>query len=208
MKFVVISDTHGQHNNLKLPIGDVLIHAGDISKHGKEKEIIDFLNWFSQCDFKYKIFIAGNHDFFFEEANDYDIKRIIPGNVIYLCNSGITIENIKIWGSPITPWFYDWAFNSHRGEAISKHWQLIPSDTDILITHGPIFGKLDKTKHGENVGCQDLSRTIQEVNPKIHVCGHIHEGYGGVSTSMTKFFNASVLDENYKLKNAPLTFDI
>lgn len=208
MKFVIISDTHGQHKNLRLPKGDVLIHAGDVSMHGEEKEIIDFLSWFSECDFKFKIFISGNHDFFFERTPKNIVEKIIPENIIYLCDSGVEIEKIKIWGSPITPWFFNLAFNSYRGESISKHWQLIPSDTDILITHGPVFCKLDKTTNGQNVGCQDLSRIIGEINPRIHVCGHIHEAYGQVNTPQTKFFNASVLDKNYRLKNVPLTFDL
>ncbi len=208
MKFVIISDTHGQHKNLTLPKGDVLIHAGDVSIRGEEKECIDFLNWFSECDFKYKIFIAGNHDFFFEKTPENILEKLIPENVIYLCDSGVEIENIKIWGSPITPNFFNLAFNSGRGESIAKHWELIPSDTDILITHGPVFGKLDKTKRGENVGCEDLLNTIDKIKPKVHICGHIHEAYGQINTSTTNFINASVLDEKYKLKNAPITFEM
>ena len=208
MKFVIISDTHGQHKKLILPKGDVLIHAGDVSIRGEEKESIDFLSWFSNCDFKYKIFIAGNHDFFFEKTPKNILEKLIPENVIYLCNSGVEIENIKIWGSPLTPNFFNLAFNSDRGESISKHWELIPSDTDILITHGPVLGKLDKTKRGENVGCENLLNTIDKINPKVHICGHIHEAYGQINTSTTNFINASVLDEKYKLKNSPITFDM
>lgn len=208
MKFVIISDTHGQHKNLTLPKGDVIIHAGDISQRGKESEILDFLNWFKDLDFKYKIFIAGNHDFFFEETSVKDIQKIIPENIIYLCDSGVEVEHIKIWGSPITPNFFDLAFNSDRGEPISKHWELIPSDTDILITHGPAFGKLDKTTRGENVGCEDLLHTIDKIKPKVHICGHIHEGYGQTTSSKTKFINASVLDEKYGLTNPPITFEL
>ncbi|WP_329806314.1 metallophosphatase domain-containing protein [Flavobacterium facile] len=208
MKFVIISDTHGQHKNLTLPKGDVIIHAGDISQRGKESEILDFLNWFKDLDFKYKIFIAGNHDFFFEETSDKDIQKIIPENIIYLCDSGVEVEYFKIWGSPITPWFYDWAFNRPRGAQIAHHWQLIPLDTDILITHGPAFGILDKTTRGENVGCEDLLHTIESIQPKVHICGHIHEGYGQTTSSKTKFINASVLDKKYGLTNPPITFEL
>ncbi len=87
MKFIIISDTHGQHKNLTLPKGDVIIHAGDISQRGKESEIIDFLNWFKDLDFKYKLFIAGNHDFFFERTPKNILEKLIPENVIYLCDS-------------------------------------------------------------------------------------------------------------------------
>ncbi len=208
MKFVAISDSHGQHRNLKLPKGDVIIHAGDISRRGKEDEIKDFLDWFSQLDYEHKIFIAGNHDFFFERNSEKHITTIVPPNVIYLCDSGTTINGIKIWGSPVTPWFYDWAFNRHRGELINRHWELIPSDTDILITHGPAFGLLDHTTRGQNVGCEDLLNKVNEVRPKVHICGHIHEAYGELDSSGVKFINASVTDEKYLLKNEPIIFEL
>ena len=208
MKFVAISDTHGQHWDLKLPDGDVIIHAGDISKRGEEREVIDFLQWYQGLNFKYKIFIAGNHDFLFEQAAEEYIKKIIPDNVVYLNDSGIKIGHVKIWGSPITPWFFNWAFNRHRGDAIARHWDLMPPDTNLLITHGPVFGKLDKIIDGKTVGCEDLLEKVIQIKPKVHVCGHIHEGYGQVSDSTTNFINASVLDVNYKLKNAPIVFNI
>ena len=208
MKFVAIADSHGQHNKLTLPKGDVIIHAGDISRLGKENEVLDFLNWFKNLDFKHQIFIAGNHDFFFERNTDEYIQKIIPENVIYLCDNGVTIENIKIWGSPITPWFFNWAFNRYPGKEITNHWQLIPPDTDLLITHGPVFSKLDITKNGQNVGCKELLNTVEQIKPKVHICGHIHEGYGQICTPTTNFINASLLDENYILKNPPIIFDL
>jgi Icc-related predicted phosphoesterase len=208
MKFVTISDTHGQHRKLELPKGDVIIHAGDISRRGKEDEIRDFLEWFSQLDFEYKIFIAGNHDFFFESNSDKYTLNIVPPDVTYLCDSGTTINGIKIWGSPITPWFHDWAFNRHRGESIKRHWDMIPSNTDVLVTHGPAFGMLDHTIRGQNVGCEDLLNKVNEVGPKVHICGHIHEAYGELDSSGVKFINASVIDEKYLLKNEPIIFEL
>lgn len=208
MKFITIADTHSQHKKLDLPTGDVIIHAGDISSRGNENEVIDFLNWFTNIDFKHKIFIAGNHDFYFERTPQEEIKKIIPDNIIYLNDSGTTIDNIKIWGSPVSPWFFDWAFNRQRGEEIKKHWDLIPSDTKILITHGPVFGKLDLTLDGQRVGCKDLLEKVQEINPTFHICGHIHEAYGQITDSKTNFINASVLNENYILKNSPIIFDL
>jgi Icc-related predicted phosphoesterase len=208
MKFIAISDTHGFHHKLSLPAGDVLVHAGDVCNRGTEKEALDFITWFSNQNYKYKIFIAGNHDFYFEKTPFDIIEKVIPKNVIYLCDSGVQIEGINIWGSPVSPWFYNWAFNRFRGADILMHWNKIPNQTDLLITHGPVFGKLDKTKGGEKVGCVDLLNTVQKINPKIHLCGHIHEAYGEINLSNTKFINASVLDENYILKNNPVVFDL
>lgn len=197
MKLTLISDTHNKHKQLQLSGGDILIHAGDVSGRGYQKEIENFLEWFSQQNYKHKILISGNHDFFFEKASTEQIKSIIPENVIYLNDSGCEVEGLKIWGSPVQPWFYDWAFNRRRGEEIKKHWDLIPAGTDILITHGPPYGILDETKHGEKVGCEELLKAIERINPKLNVFGHIHEDRGQLKTESTHFFNASVLNESY-----------
>lgn len=201
-KIVMISDTHGQHHDVILPKGDILIHAGDVSRSGKKTQIQDFLQWFSKQDFQYKIFIAGNHDFFFEQNTEDEIVQIIPENVIYLNDSGVELEGLNIWGSPIQPWFFDWAFNRQRGAEIKKHWDLIPNDTNILITHGPVYGILDKTTTQLNVGCEDLLTKIKTLSElKLHVSGHIHEGYGIIQESNITFINASILDVNYRLVN-------
>lgn len=206
MKFVAIADTHCRHRSLKLPPGDVLIHAGDISYRGKKSEVEDFLNWFSQQNFTYKIFIAGNHDFFFETEKNID--NIIPKEIIYLNDSGIVLNGISIWGSPVTPWFYNWAFNRHRGTDIKKHWDLIPEKTDILVTHGPVYGILDQVINEQHAGCKDLLLKVKEINPKVHVCGHIHESYGNVKRSGIRYINACVLNEKYELVNRPVVFEI
>jgi len=208
MKIVCISDTHGLHDTLELPKGDMIIHAGDVSTRGKEDEVIDFLHWYSALDFTYKIFIAGNHDFFFENESLEEINAIIPKNIIYLNDSGIEINGLKIWGSPIQPWFYDWAFNRQRGSQIKKHWDLIPEDVDILITHGPAYGILDLTVRNEPAGCEDLLTKIRAVKPKFHISGHIHEGYGSIKLFGINFINASVLNANYHLTNAPIVIEI
>ena len=208
MKFLVISDTHGKHNELSLPKADVIIHAGDICSRGYEQEVMDFLKWFDRLDYKYKIFIAGNHDFLFERESDEVLQKLIPPGIIYLNDSAIEIEGIKIWGSPITPWFFNWAFNRNRGEAISRHWEIIPDDIRILVTHGPPFSILDKTLKKEHVGCEDLLQKILEIKPGFHLFGHIHEAYGIFKNNDTTFINASVLDANYNLRNEPVVFEI
>lgn len=205
---VAIADTHGLHHQLTLPEGDLIIHAGDVSRRGEVHEIKDFLNWFQDLDYRYKIFIAGNHDFFFERSSKAEIDALIPAGVIYLCDSGITVEGIRIWGSPVTPTFFNWAFNRDRGADISRHWDLIPHDTQLLITHGPVFGILDKTVRGEHVGCEDLLKKVQEIKPTYYIGGHIHESYGKAEANGTAYLNASVLDHKYRLKHQPLVFDL
>lgn len=193
---------------LKLPKGDVILHAGDITYKGKKDEVADFLSWFSSLDYKYKIFVGGNHDFFLEKGSPAEVAAMIPDNVIYLCNNGVTIEGVRIWGSPITPWFFNWAFNEKRGAPIARFWNMIPPETDIVITHGPVYGILDTVINGRNVGCLDLYNKLLEIRPKAHICGHIHEGYGWVKRFGIRFINASLQNEMYELINLPVVFDL
>jgi Icc-related predicted phosphoesterase len=208
MLITTLSDTHMKHRKISLPKGDTIIHAGDITVNGREGEVISFLRWFAQLDYTYKIFIAGNHDFFFEEETEKYFSKIIPENIIYLNDSGATIEGLHIWGSPITPWMYDWAFNRERGKAIAKHWKLIPADTDILITHGPAYGVLDKNRMGYHTGCEQLIKTIKKIKPKVHICGHIHEAYGQTVIDGTRFINACVLNENDEVAHEAISFTV
>lgn len=208
MKFVAISDTHCRHRNIKLPKGDVIVHAGDISYRGDQREIYDFLNWFGNLPFKHKIFIAGNHDFFFEKEKETAIRSLIPAGVNYLKDEEVIVNGIKIWGSPFTPQLYRWAFNKKRGDSLARHWNTIPSDTDILLTHGPVYGVLDLIVNENHAGDKDLLRRVLEIKPKVHICGHIHESYGMVKRNGIKFINACLLNEAYELVHPPLTFEL
>lgn len=220
MKIVLISDTHGKHdqiNNL-LPDADMIICAGDISMFGNIGTINSFIHWFSNLDkYKYKIFIAGNHDKFFEEQH-YLSMAIVPPNVTYLENTGVLINGIYIYGSPMTPRFFDWAFNVDRGEKIKKYWDMIPEHTDILVTHGPPYGILDNGRFNEKtgmsgeavnrVGCEDLMNAVNIIKPKLHVFGHIHPGYGNLKQNETLFLNASCSNEKYDMTHNPFLIEI
>jgi len=221
MKTTLISDTHNQHDSIHLPGGDLLLHSGDITGRGTEEEIVCFLEWFSKQDYKYKVFIAGNHDWGFErDPEKYSRESILKDyGVIYLNDDGITLEGIKIGGSPVQPEFLDWAFNrtrtrkdsmSDRNRQIGRgyigtHWDLIPEDTKVLLTHGPAKGILDRTYRGnQEVGCNKLFHRIQNLNELVlHVCGHIHEAAGMVMLTLGNnkitFVNASSLDLQYNL---------
>lgn len=132
----------------------------------------------------------------------------LDNNVFYLENSFVLIDDIKIWGSPITPAFgFGWAFNAYRHE-INQYWQTIPNDTDIVITHGPIYGYCDRTQHGGlNVGCEQLYHRLNEVRPKLHFSGHIHEAYGYRQTDWGYAFNGCNCDLGYLVNNSPMVFE-
>jgi len=228
MKIVLISDTHNRHKHLTskgmgnlLPEGDLLIHSGDITGVGAKGEVVDVLEWFKEVASRYThgiVFIAGNHDRSFDSKFNKENGTKKPGwltealinlppNIHYLENNSVTINGLKIWGSPITPWFHGdrWAFNVHRGADIWEVWDQIPNDTDIVITHGPVAYKLDYIpSQNVYVGCEQLRVAMDRVKPLIHTTGHIHESYGyEYGSNGVNYFNASICDEYYLPNNKP-----
>jgi Icc-related predicted phosphoesterase len=231
MLITFISDTHTQHRriktldsfrntfeNVELPGGDILIHSGDFMGSGYSKnEAENFFKWYDEIiGYDTKIFIAGNHDRIMEIDPSW-ARGILTGykSIEYLQDELISIQQgddpeIKIWGSPWQPEFYNWAFNLPRnGDELKYKWDMIPEDIDILITHGPAWGFLDDVEgnRGKHLGCELLSERIKQIKPKIHVCGHIHSGYGHYYDGNTHFINASLLDESYLYTHSPWNID-
>jgi hypothetical protein len=164
----------------------------------------------------------------FEGRTDYDTEcadgkpnwlvemlNNLPDNVYYLENSSIKLEGINIWGSPYSPSFgYGWGFNKDRGHDIAQCWNEIPMDTDIVITHSPIYGYNDRAQNtNQNVGCSDLYHRLHEVKPHLHFAGHIHEAYGwGTIPYKDEWgdiytFNGCSCNLRYEVFNEPITFD-
>lgn len=236
LKISLISDTHTKHDQivtnksfrnskhqLDLPGGDILIHAGDFMSTGyHEAEAEEFFQWFDSIDnYDTKIFIAGNHDRLMENdptkmlglLTEYKTIEYLQDEEVVLYydgpNGDYPEENVRIYGSPWQPEFYNWAFNLIRSsEELKTKWDAIPDNTDILITHGPPFGYLDiPGGRTIRVGCDSLRYRVDEIRPKIHVFGHIHGGWGHYYDGHTHFFNASVLDERYLYTNSPFNFE-
>ena len=205
-RIVCISDTHTRHEELEMPPGDILVHAGDLTDLGAETDVVDFDRWLGTLPYPHKIVIAGNHDFIFER-DPVRARRLIT-NAVYLQDSEVEVEGLRFWGSPWQPWFYDWAFNLERGEPLAAKWRLIPERTDVLITHGPPAGIGDATHRDEHVGCADLLAAVRRIGPRLHVFGHIHEGYGRWSGVPTTFVNASCCDLAYRAANPPIVVEL
>ncbi len=209
-KIVCLSDTHNFHAQIAVPDGDILIHAGDATGRGTVEEIHSFNKWFAALPHRHKIFVAGNHDWLFETSNRF-ARTLLDSSIHYLQDSFVEVENLKIYGSPWQPRFFDWAFNLMRGAELAEKWELIPNDTDILITHGPPNGILDEVPRQyfiENTGCEELRKRVEITKPKLHIFGHIHCGYGQTKKFGVKFINASNCDENYDPINPPIAFDL
>lgn len=214
MKIVCLSDTHNCHEQIEVPDGDLLIHAGDATTIGNIQQIAAFNQWFVHLPHPVKIFVAGNHDWLFETDNSL-ARSVLDKSIIYLQDASVVIEGLKIYGSPWQPKFFDWAFNLNRGAELAEKWKLIPLDTDILITHGPphkILDEVPRKYYVENTGCEELRKRVQTLaefgNLKLHIFGHIHGGYGQAQELGVKFVNASNCDEQYSPSHPPLVVEI
>jgi Icc-related predicted phosphoesterase len=215
MKIDCVSDLHGYYPDLEG--GDMLIIAGDLSAYGR------FEGWLQRQNYKKKILIAGNHDNYYEWKGFEVIQDIYKSiNIDYLCDSGMEFEGLKIWGSPWTKTFPRMnrnckAFTREKEDELMNKWDLIPDDIDILITHSPAHGVLDGVDIGigdgtlYHTGSRTLYNTLTDrVHPRLHVCGHIHEGYGQEEyfptylDNMTISVNASVVNERYEHVNKPI----
>lgn len=222
MRIVFISDTHTRHDEMRVPVpdGDILIHAGDATMMGRMGEIAAFGAWFRHQPHKHKVFVAGNHDWMFEKnvtlAKSLLNQGLIGENktssdVVYLQDNEVTIDGVRIYGSPWQPRFYDWAFNLDRGETIKRKWDMIPEGLDVLITHGPPMGigdQISPVLGGDHLGCEELMSAVNRAKPKIHVFGHIHGGYGKTQYEDTLFINASICDEKYEAVHEATVIDL
>jgi len=206
VRIVCISDTHGKHEELgKLPDGDVLVHCGDTTSIYGLVELERYVKWVDAKNYKHRILIAGNHDFIFKNAIR-DIPVGVLSNIHYLRDLGVVLDGLTFWGMPWTPPFMDWYFMAKPKE-MKRYVDMIPSNTDVLITHGPPYGILDKVG-SEYVGGKELLKAVRRVKPKVHIFGHIHEGYGQVEKDGTIFINACSLNKRYEVVNKPIVVDV
>jgi len=206
MRIVLISDTHGLHDQLTVPAGDVLIHAGDLGRRGTLEELRAFNGFLGRMPHRHKILVAGNRDYSFERQ-PAECKTLLT-NALYLQDEEISVDGIRIYGSPWQPPFMNTAFNLPRGEALREKWALIPAGIDILITHTPPYGLGDRIAIGELVGCRDLLDAVRRIKPKLHGYGHVHEGYGRYNEGGILFINASVTDASMQLAHPAVICDL
>jgi len=222
MRIACVSDLHGKLP--KIEICELLIIAGDICPHfcsyyGRPGDINDvcgqaqwlgsvFKDWLDAVPAEEIVAVLGNHDWIGEKR-----PSLIPNLRWHLLHdSSVFINGLCIYGSPYQPRFMDWAFNLDEPE-LKKKWDLIPEDTDILIVHGPPYLHGDLTIDGIHTGSPSLLDRIKIIKPRLSVHGHIHSArsvieYERGDIGKGIIVNASVLDEDYQLVNAPLYFDI
>jgi Icc-related predicted phosphoesterase len=219
MRIVTIADTHGSLPDI--PPCDLLIHAGDIcpaTDHSQFAQMqflsVPFANWLSRVPAQSIIVVPGNHDYIFQKYS-----HLVPTNLRckILNDSVFELDHLVIFGSPWTPYFFDWAFNGpydpmEADAFFERKWSFIPEKTQIVITHGPPSGIRDLTYRINNAGEYNLKQRILTIKPLLHVFGHIHYSYGVERVehegSIITFVNASYLGEDYKTPNKILQFDL
>jgi predicted phosphodiesterase len=209
-----ISDLHGYYP--KLDGGDLLIVAGDLTSRDDEKGFQQFRAFILNHMPKYKkiIVICGNHDEYSSKRMEEERSECWNGkSVTYLCDSGTEFEGLKIWGSPWTLTFdgmnpHCKAFTVRTEEELGEKWALIPDDVDILITHSPCFSYLDNYLGSPSLRLRTREIILKSGGHKgirLHVCGHIHEGYGEDGDIVIPIrVNASLVNEHYEPVNKPI----
>ncbi|KAF0684025.1 Aste57867_23946 [Aphanomyces stellatus] len=225
LRFVCVSDTHGKHDQVDVPDGDVFIHAGDFSNTGSHNQLRRFAAWIESLPHAHKIVIAGNHEYSLDRAwydkdgrkrhKEYQdpivSKQILQRVCTYVENEVIDVGGVRIYGSPHSPVIPGciMAFNLMPGRPSAAHWSKVPSDVDILVTHTPPFGILDANLRGQKCGDEDLLREVStRIRPRYHIFGHIHECHGTSKVDGTTFVNAASCNVRHQADNPPIVFDI
>src|SRR3954471_3350091 len=220
MKILAISDQHGFLP--EIPECDVLLIGGDICPDfmtqkfytsrvkvdkGEQRQKAwlerEFKPWLESVPAEHIVGIAGNHDFVFEKS------FLIPDLPwVYLRDSEVEVDGLRIYGTPWVPNLPFWAFHAKNDEAMKNVYADIPEGIDVLISHGPPKSYGDKVRGwaakgsetDPHVGSIPLDEAILRVKPKAVICGHIHEGYGGYrhrALDDTYIYNVSIVDETY-----------
>jgi predicted phosphodiesterase len=207
LRIVCISDTHNRHRDLPpLPQGDdhILIHCGDFTYYGRREQIEDFNEWLGTLNYSLKLVISGNHERLCgDRLNHDDLSKIIT-NAQYITHSWLELKQfggLKIFASS---WGgngidgYDWSLFTHATDDGIEG----PRKADILITHIPPKGILDRGK-GELRGHVRLLQIVAEARPSVHLFGHVHKG-GIEQRGETTFMNAAIHPSYY---TGPFVFD-
>jgi Icc-related predicted phosphoesterase len=205
MRLVLLSDTHGRHKKLSIPDGDVLVHCGDFSHRGNPAETEAFGRWFAAQPHPFKVLVPGNHDAAMEHPVARNLLRSL--GVVVVVDQAVVVGGLRFYGSPWTPRFGDWAWMRDDAD-LAQYFDKIPDDLDVLVTHGPPYGTLDRNDAGTLCGSQQLLHAVTRARPRLHVFGHIHEARGMCQRGNTDFLNVSNLAFDYTRLHEPVVYDI
>lgn len=197
-----VSDTHNRFN--ELPIADILIHSGDFTnsgvKHGDE-ELDAFAQYLCALPHRVKIVVPGNHEKRCDRMSAEELQtrlRCTPdaSNVFLLLEDRLEVEGITFFGSPFTN--AGGAWHAETPEDLARHWERIPQDVDVLITHMPPHKIFDFAWNRDgsysNWGCKALAERAAVVKPALHCFGHVHDETGTKMSSFGTCFSNAAMD--------------
>ena len=191
MRILHLSDTHGLHSQIgRLPEADVIVHSGDFTHYGTEKECLDFLNWFIALPYKHKIFVVGNHDLCLYDADNIED---LPANVHFLQDRGVTVDGVRFYGTGF------------------MHYRAVPPDTQVLVTHEPPLGILDREDSlgiGEYGSTEIRTQVLALSALRLHLFGHSHNGYGLYQENGITFSNGALMAYDIKIERAPRVIEL
>lgn len=229
VRVVVVSDTHGQHKQVEVPPGDLLVHCGDWTRSSSSPSIAEyrgFAAWLAAQPHAAKVVVAGNKEVYMDTATctrhrQRPLAEVLKVQALLLEAEGVTYlqdsgyqfakdgQLLAVWASPWT------ARNGGPGKAfqleageLAERWEQVPEGVDILVTHSPAQGRLDRTEQGVAAGCPGLRELVDRARPLLHLCGHIHEGRGVLRHGATTTANAAVMDQRNRVVGEAVVFDI
>ncbi|KAH7823817.1 uncharacterized protein MONOS_8637 [Monocercomonoides exilis] len=225
VRYVCVSDTHGMHNEIPggIPYGDVLIHAGDFTHCSTREELDSFYGWLMSQPHPRKIIVAGNHDvvfdrFYYEmfyskrlksQALHYEEEVCrLNGIGTYLESSGTTIFGQRVFGMLWPTRYKNCVKKCHEESEFTLLFSQMERGMDVLVTHGPPFGRLDAdpVKHTGSISLLEGVRSY--LQPRVHVYGHTHSGRGVSFDGQTLFVNCAVVDEQHRPINPAVVIDL
>ncbi len=180
MKILMITDIHSNpgkiYNYLDENPVDQIIITGDVTEFGPEDLFVDTLNKFSEYANVHALF--GNCD----PKNSSDL--LDKSNAINIHDNTSNIGEIQLvgfGGSNPTPFDTPNEFTDEfLYENLNKYSDILSSDSfTILVTHAPpLDTNADKIDSGAHVGSCGVRKIIEETQPTLNVCGHVHESIG------------------------------
>ncbi|WP_310496434.1 metallophosphatase domain-containing protein [Sandarakinorhabdus sp.] len=206
-RVTVISDTHCRHDEIVLPTGDLLIHCGDMFNLSTKapEQILAMDEWFGKQKFAQILCTGGNHDRQLEAELSRQAQPF--RNAHFLKDEIVEFRGLKIFGAPWVPELRTHAF-FRDPSALAAAWARVPPDIDILVTHTPPKGILDRSSRDRSLGCPSLAKELRRISPRVHCFGHVHAAAGRQRLGKTLFINASSYDGNTGAMRPPVTFTL
>lgn len=200
MKILAVSDLHGDVKHITTYLQenkvDLIIIAGDITHFGPAELGEDILNEISSFNIPV-LAIPGNCDpeSIHITMDNSQAKNIHARNLLIrdigICGFG---------GSNPTPFNTPLEFEEVQiyGEAKKTLDAIKEQKITLFITHAPPYDtKTDLLPSGEHVGSKSIRKIIEELQPTLNICGHIHEARGTDKIGNTQVINPGQISEGH-----------